>query len=156
MRKRLTELGVELRHFNIIYRLVEDVRNEIDRRLPPSSEDEIVGEADVHQDFVVTERRRKMPVAGCLCTRGELELDEAEELQFRVLREDGTDKPLVLFDGRPYQLRHFKDVVTRIVKEQECGIAFDDASLSVHAGDRVVCYRTVPVARHTSWQPPGF
>lgn len=69
--------GVQIKHYNIIYRLGEDVRDMITHRLPPLTVEKVVGEAEVLALFVVKEPRStgsplSVPVAGCRCVRGQL------------------------------------------------------------------------------------
>lgn len=56
---------VRLKEHNIIYRLFDDLREEIEKLLPPVEAEEVIGEANVLQEFIVTEGRQKLPVAGC-------------------------------------------------------------------------------------------
>lgn len=57
--------AVQLREHNIIYRLFEDLRDEMEKLLPPIDVEEVIGEANVLQQFLITEGKRKVPVAGC-------------------------------------------------------------------------------------------
>jgi len=56
---------VQIKEYNIIYRLFDDLRSEMEKLLPPTEAEEIIGEANVLQEFIVTEGKRKIPVAGC-------------------------------------------------------------------------------------------
>lgn len=56
---------VRLKEHNIIYRLFDDLREEMEKLLPAIESEEVIGEANVLQEFVVTEGKRKIPVAGC-------------------------------------------------------------------------------------------
>jgi translation initiation factor IF-2 len=56
---------VQIKEFNIIYRLFDDLRNELEKLLPPTEAEEFIGEANVLQEFIVTEGKHKLPVAGC-------------------------------------------------------------------------------------------
>ena len=56
---------VQIKEFNIIYRLFDDLRNELEKLLPPTEAEEFIGEANVLQEFIVTEGKLKLPVAGC-------------------------------------------------------------------------------------------
>lgn len=87
---------VIMREFNIIYRLIEDVTAEINSRLPEIEVDDIVGEAEVQQIFLINERNRKVPVLGCRCTKGTLK----KKLRFKIVRDEE-----VIYDGK---LRHFQ------------------------------------------------
>lgn len=56
---------VQIKEHNIIYRLFDDLRAEMEKLLPPTQVEEVVGEANVLQEFMVTEGKHKLPVAGC-------------------------------------------------------------------------------------------
>lgn len=81
---------VTMREFNIIYRLIEDVIEEINKRLPEIDVDDVVGEAEVQQIFLINERNRKIPVLGCRCVKGTLK----KKLRYKIIRDDE-----VIYDG---------------------------------------------------------
>ena len=56
---------VAIKEHNIIYRLFDDLRGELEKLLPPIEAEEVLGEANVLQEFIVTEGKHKLPVAGC-------------------------------------------------------------------------------------------
>lgn len=56
---------VQIKEHNIIYRLFDDLRAEMEKLLPPVEVEEVIGEANVLQEFIVTEGKHKLPVAGC-------------------------------------------------------------------------------------------
>lgn len=76
--------GVVMKQFDIIYRLIEDVTQEINNRLPEIDVEDVVGEAEVQQIFLISERNRKIPVMGCRCVKGVLK----KRLKYKVLRDD--------------------------------------------------------------------
>ena len=57
--------NVPIKEHNIIYRIIDDMKEEISRRLPTIENEEVIGEANVLQPFMVTEGKKKVPVAGC-------------------------------------------------------------------------------------------
>lgn len=57
--------GIQLKEVNIIYRLFDDIREEMEKLLPPTEVEEQLGEANVLQQFIITEGKHKWPVAGC-------------------------------------------------------------------------------------------
>lgn len=82
--------NIIMRQFNIIYRLIEDLVEEINNRLPEIDVDDIIGEAEVQQIFLINERNRKIPVLGCRCIKGTLK----KKLRFKLIRDDE-----VIYDG---------------------------------------------------------
>uniref|UniRef100_A0A915J8G3 Tr-type G domain-containing protein n=1 Tax=Romanomermis culicivorax TaxID=13658 RepID=A0A915J8G3_ROMCU len=63
---------ISLKPFNIIYRMVEDLKTELSNRLPPVDRTDILGEATVLRSFKVPGKSgsKRVPVAGCRCTKG--------------------------------------------------------------------------------------
>lgn len=94
--------GIEFRQSKIIYRLVEALKKDIDARLPRLPYDEVIGEANVLQVFMVTEGKKKVPVAGSRCVKGILRKDGI----FRLIR--GEDE--VLYDGKLINYAYEKSV----------------------------------------------
>lgn len=82
---------VSIRVCNIIYRLIDDLKEEISGKLPPIEIEDILGEANVLQQFFITEGRKEVPVAGCRCTKGVLKKAQ----KFRLMRNDE-----VIYDGK--------------------------------------------------------
>lgn len=70
----------------MIYHLVGDLKREISARLPLVDAEEVIGEANVLQEFMVTDERirKKVPVAGCRCVKGELKRSE----HFKLIRNE--------------------------------------------------------------------
>ena len=64
---------VPIRTFNVIYHMLNDMKEELTKRIPATEEDVQTGSADVLQIFDITERNKKIPVAGCRVTDGTLE-----------------------------------------------------------------------------------
>lgn len=62
--------GVEIRDFNVIYHMVDDLKEEISKKLPMAEEENVQGKANILQIFEVTEGKKKTRVLGCRCTDG--------------------------------------------------------------------------------------
>ncbi|KAM3958857.1 mitochondrial translation initiation factor 2 [Aphomia sociella] len=138
--------NIPVKKYNIIYKLVDDVKEEISVRIPKRQEEEIVGEANVLQLFQVTEGKRKVPVAGCRCMKGNL----ARNALYRVIREQE-----VVYEGKLVSMKHLKEETNTIKRDMECGLRFEDATFEVKPGDTVVCYKMVDASDRTNWDP-GF
>lgn len=83
--------GIPMREFNVIYRLIEDLKQEINKRLPEIDVEENVGKAKVLEVFEINEKKKKVPVLGCRCTDGVLK----KKLRYKLLREDQ-----LIYDGK--------------------------------------------------------
>lgn len=80
------KVNVPVKEHNIIYKLVEDIKEELNKRLPPKEVEEVLGEAIVLQQFDISEGRKKVSVAGCKCTLGILK----RSAMFRLIRNGKT------------------------------------------------------------------
>lgn len=138
--------SLTVRFHNVIYRLVDDLKNEIKEKLPPSEVEEILGEANVLQEFIVTEGKKKVPVAGCRCIKGVLK----KSAKYRLKR--GEE---VLHEGELHSMRHLKNEVDTIKTDVECGLQLSDHEIRFKPGDTLVCYEVKEVSRETDWNP-GF
>ncbi|KAF6209514.1 hypothetical protein GE061_015261 [Apolygus lucorum] len=138
--------GVIVKNHNVIYRLVDDIKDEINKRLPQIDVEELVGEANVLQEFLINEGKNKIPVAGCRCVKGSLK----KSSNFRLIR--GEE---VIYDGTLSSLRHLKDEVDSIKKDLECGIRLSDTSVRFQQGDTLICYKINKKGDVIEWDP-GF
>jgi translation initiation factor IF-2 len=119
---------VEIRHYDIIYRLTEEVERALAGLLEPVVRDVVEGKLEVRAVFSLTKTRQS---AGCIVLEGRLGRNSTA----RVLR-DGT----VLFDGPVTSLRRFKDDVREVTSGYECGLALDGFS-DYQVGDIIEAHR---------------
>lgn len=75
---------VAVRDFNVIYHLVNDLKEEISSKLPPLEVEEVIGEASILQIFKITEGKKEVTVLGCRCTKGVLK----KKLQYKIVRQN--------------------------------------------------------------------
>jgi translation initiation factor IF-2 len=128
------ERGVDIRQYNIIYNVTDDIRKALEGLLSPQQQEKRLGECEVLQTFKIS---RVGTIAGCRVTDGAIHRSS----QIRVIR-DG----LVVYSGRLQSLKRFKDDIRDARSGQECGIhiaGYDD----VKVGDRVEAFEVVSVAR---------
>ncbi|XP_030370264.1 translation initiation factor IF-2, mitochondrial isoform X2 [Scaptodrosophila lebanonensis] len=137
---------VNVRTYNVIYRLIDDLKEQLSSKLPPVEVEEVLGEANVLQQFFINEGRKEVPVAGCRCTKGVLKKSQ----KFRLLR-NGE----VIYDGALESMRHLKNEVESIKKDVECGLRFLDNKVIPQPGDTMICYTTHTEKQKTDWDP-GF
>ncbi|XP_004530674.2 translation initiation factor IF-2, mitochondrial [Ceratitis capitata] len=138
--------SVAIRCYDVIYRLIDDLKKELSSKLPPVEVEEVVGEANVLQQFFINEGRKEVPVAGCRCVKGLLK----KAHKFRLLRNDE-----VLYEGHLESMRHLKNEVDSIKKDVECGLRFKDPKILPQPGDTIICYTTRLEEQETDWDP-GF
>ena len=125
--------GVEIRTYEIIYRLVEDIQAAMLGMLAPTIQEVVTGEAEVREIFRVP---RAGAIAGCLVRSGTI----TRGSKVRFLR-DGV----VIWKGAIGSLRRFKDDVREVQAGFECGIGLTDFQ-DLHQGDLIETYdeREIP------------
>jgi translation initiation factor IF-2 len=133
-RRLISETGVDVRYYSVIYEAIDDVKKAISGLLSPELREQIVGLAEVRDVF----RSSKLgAIAGCLVIEGSVK----RNLPIRVLRDN-----VVIFEGQLESLRRFKDDVSEVRAGTECGIGVKDYN-DVRPGDQIECYERVEVAR---------
>ena len=109
--ERLAErLGVEIRNYNIIYQLIDDIALALHGMLEPVYTDVVFGKAEIREIFP---SRRGVQIAGCRVTEGRI----ARGADIRVVR-DGQ----VVHETTIESLRHFRDEVTEMNAGTDCGV----------------------------------
>ena len=133
--ERLAErLGVEIRHYDIIYRLTEEVEKALRGILEPTLTDVVLGRAEVREVFG---SRRGVKIAGCRVLEGRL----TRNAVVRVLR-DGQ----VIQETSISTLRHFKEEVNEAAIGMECGATLQGFN-DFQAGDILEVHRQERRAR---------
>ncbi|XP_068558850.1 translation initiation factor IF-2, mitochondrial isoform X2 [Cebidichthys violaceus] len=137
--------GVPLRLHTIIYKLIDELKDELSGKLPPLLSENVVGEATVLSMFDVSVGKKKVPVAGCRVQKGQLD----RRLKFRLIR--GRD---TVWEGSLAALKHHKDEVQTVKSGMECGLSAD-GDVDFRSGDVIVCFEALDTQQVTSWDP-GF
>jgi translation initiation factor IF-2 len=107
------EQGIDLRMYNIIYNVVDDVKAAMTGMLAPKIEENVLGRAEVRETFKVP---KVGMAAGCMVTSGKV----TRNAKFRLIR-DG----IVIWDGEINALRRFKDDAREVAEGYECGITLE-------------------------------
>ncbi|MDR3375545.1 MAG: translation initiation factor IF-2, partial [Ancalomicrobiaceae bacterium] len=126
--------GIEIRYYNIIYDLVDDVKAAMSGMLPPELRETMLGNARILEVFLVSKVGK---VAGCLITDGIVERGAG----VRLIRDN-----VVIHEGKLSQLKRFKDDVNQVASGIECGMAFENYQ-DMRIGDTIECYRVEVIAR---------
>ncbi|HZS78782.1 MAG TPA: translation initiation factor IF-2 [Ktedonobacteraceae bacterium] len=121
------EEGVEIRYYNIIYQLIDDIQAALTGMLEPTFREVVEGHAEVQQTF---KAGKNMFIAGCRVTDGRI----TRSSQARLLR-NGTK----VFDGKIASLRRGKDDVREVLSGYECGIVLEDFN-DFEIGDIIETY----------------
>jgi translation initiation factor IF-2 len=126
--------GVDVRTYNVIYKLTEDLRAAMLGMLAPEEVEESVGMAEVRETFRAS---RIGTIAGCYVSQGKI----ARNAKVRLVR-DAT----IVFEGSIGSLRRFKDDAREVDEGMECGIVLEGYQ-DVKVGDVIEAYETRQVER---------
>ncbi len=133
-REAAEQAGIEIRYYNIIYDLVDDVKKAMSGLLAPMLRETMLGNATILEVFKVSKVGN---VAGCRVTDGVVE----RGANVRLIRDN-----VVVHQGKLSQLKRFKDDAREVVAGQECGMAFENYQ-DMKVGDVIECYRVETVQR---------
>lgn len=146
----IKEKKIRLKHFNVIYHLIDDLKKEIESRMPEVEQHTIVGQATVLKPFLINDKSKKIAVAGSICEKGVLKNDKS------VLYKIERAGKLLAKDLQITSMRHLKDEVNEIKEKTECGLMFKEYKDVFEPGDQIICYKKVFAKPQTSWRPEGF
>jgi translation initiation factor IF-2 len=126
--------GIEIRYYNIIYDLVDDVKKAMSGLLAPTLRETMLGNAQILEVFNISKVGK---VAGCRVTDGTVE----RGANVRLIRDN-----VVVHEGKLSTLKRFKDEVKEVQSGQECGMAFENYG-DMRVGDIIECYRVESIQR---------
>ena len=126
--------GIEIRYYNIIYDLVDDIKQAMAGKLAPELRETFLGNAKILEVFNITKVGK---VAGCQVTEGNVQ----RGAKVRLIRDN-----VVIHEGTLSTLKRFKDEVKEVPVGQECGMAFENYQ-DIRAGDIIECFRVEKVQR---------
>jgi translation initiation factor IF-2 len=133
-RKLVEAEGVDLRYYNVIYNLIDDVKAALTGMLAPELREEIVGIAEVRDVFSSPKFGQ---IAGCMVIEGTVHRSKP----IRVLRES-----VVIYEGELESLRRFKDDANEVRNGVECGIGVKNYT-DVKVGDQIEVFEVREIAR---------
>jgi translation initiation factor IF-2 len=133
-REAAERAGIEIRYYNIIYDLVDDVKAAMSGLLAPTLREERLGEAQILEVFNVSKVGK---IAGCRVLDGVVQ----RGAHVRLIRDN-----VVIHEGRLSQLKRFKDDAREVTSGQECGMSFENYQ-DMRVGDQIECYRVEEVKR---------
>jgi translation initiation factor IF-2 len=130
---RAEQSGVEIRHYDIIYKMIEDLQDALKGMLDPVYEERVTGHAQVLQLF----KLRRGTIAGCMVSDGSIKRNSL----VRVLR---AGEPIIA-STRVETLHRFSEDVAEVRTGFECGIKVQDNSDSVQIDDTIETFEKVRV-----------
>ncbi len=125
---------IEIKYYNIIYDVIEDVKSAMEGLLEPDKVEEITGTAEIREVFKIS---RMGNIAGCMITRGKIRKSGG----IRLIRDS-----VVVYTGTIKSLRRVKDDVSEVAEGFECGIAVDGYN-DLRIGDVLEGFEIKTVAR---------
>jgi translation initiation factor IF-2 len=126
--------GIEIRYYNIIYNLIDDVKAAMSGLLAPALREEMLGNAAILEIFTISKVGK---VAGCRVTDGTVQ----RGAHVRLIRDN-----VVVHEGKLSTLKRFKDEVKEVQAGQECGMAFENYQ-DMRIGDIIECYTVQEIKR---------
>jgi translation initiation factor IF-2 len=126
--------GIEIRYYNIIYDLVDDIKAAMSGQLAPELRETFLGNARILEVFNISKVGK---VAGCQITEGTVQ----RGAKVRLIRDN-----VVIHEGTLSTLKRFKDEVKEVPVGQECGMAFENYQ-DMRAGDIIECFRVEKIQR---------
>ena len=133
-RKAAESLGVDIRYYNIIYAVVDEVKAALSGMLAPEKREVIIGMVDIRQVFRIS---RVGSVAGCMVLSGVVRRNAA----VRVLRAN-----TVIHTGELDSLKRFKDDVREVKEGFECGLSLKNFN-DINEGDQLEVFEIQEIAR---------
>ena len=128
------QYNIEIKTYDIIYKVVEDMEKAMKGMLDPEFEEKVVGTAEVRQIFKFSKIGL---IAGCHVTSGVIK----NNLKARIIRDD-----IIVYNGEVNTLQHEKDQVKEVKKDMDCGITLDKCQ-DYKEGDIIEVYELVEIQR---------
>jgi len=130
VKEEAKKLGIEIKTYNVIYDLIDEVKALLGGLLSPIVKEEALGQAEVRDVFMVP---KVGAIAGCIVTDGTIN----RGVSVRVIR-DGV----VIYEGEISSLKRFKDDVREVAKGYECGIGVEGYN-DIKVGDFLESFKKV-------------
>ncbi len=130
VKEKAKSMGIEIKTYNIIYDLIEDVKNLLSGLLSPVVREEALGQAEVREVFNIP---KVGTVAGCIVTDGII----SRGAEVRLIR-DGV----IIHESKISSLKRFKDDVREVAKGYECGIGIENFN-DIKVGDFIESFKKV-------------
>jgi translation initiation factor IF-2 len=133
-RERSKRDGVDIRYYNIIYNVVDDIKAVLSGMLAPETREKFLGNAEILEVFTISKVGK---VAGCRVTEGLMR----RGARVRLVRDN-----VVIHEGELSTLKRFKDEVREVQTGQECGMGFVGYQ-DIAKGDTIECYEVETIKR---------
>ena len=132
-KKLAEEENIEIRYYNIIYEVVDDVKAALSGMLSPEQRETITGNVEIRQVFSFG----KLFIAGCMVRDGVIKRNS----KVRIIRDN-----MVVHDGELSSLKRFKDDAKEVKNGYECGLSLKDYN-DIKEGDVLEAYEITEVKK---------
>ena len=136
--------GIQIKNFNVIYKMFDDLLEEINKKAPVFDVKDTLGEAKVIQLFDFTEDKKKIKVIGGLCVDGVLQ----SAAKFMIIR----NEEIIAENLKCKSLKNVKTDVNQIKKNVSFGLSLENESILPQPGDKIVCYNLKKVKQNIEWK----
>jgi len=130
IKEKAKESGVEIKTYNVIYNLIDDVKAILGGLMSPIIREEQLGQAQVRQVIHVP---KVGAIAGCIVTEGTIN----RGAKIRLIREG-----VVVYEGSVSSLKRFKDDVKEVAKGYECGVGIENFN-DIRENDYIESFKEV-------------
>ena len=128
------QYGVDIKTYDIIYKLIEDMEASMKGMLEPEYEEKVVGQLEIRQIFKFS---KVGLIAGCHVLDGTIKNNS----NARIIREG-----IVVYNGKIKTLQHEKDQVKEVKKDMDCGLTLENCQ-DYKVGDTIEIYELVEIKR---------
>lgn len=128
------QYGIEIKTYDIIYKVVEDMENAMKGMLDPEYEEKVTGTAEIRQIFKFS---KVGLIAGCHVLSGTIK----NHAKARIIRDD-----VIVYNGSVNTLQHEKDQVKEVKKDMDCGMTLENCQ-DYKEGDIIEVYELVEIKR---------
>ena len=128
------QYGIEIKTYDIIYKVVEDMERAMKGMLEPEFEEKVLGTAEIRQIFKFS---KVGLIAGCHVLSGTIK----NNLKARIIRDD-----VIVYNGAVNTLQHEKDQVKEVKKDMDCGMTLENCQ-DYKEGDIIEVYELVEIKR---------
>ena len=128
------QYGIEIKTYDIIYKVVEDMEHAMKGMLEPEFEEKVLGTAEIRQIFKFS---KVGLIAGCHVLSGVIR----NNLKARIIRDD-----VIVYNGAVNTLQHEKDQVKEVKKDMDCGITLENCQ-DYKEKDIIEVYELVEIKR---------
>ncbi len=135
--------GCKIKHFNVIYKMFDDLLEEINKLAPEIEVKDILGEAKVVQLFDFDQEKKKLKVIGGFCVDGVLQ----SKGSFMIKR----NEDVIAENLKCKSLKNVKTDVTQVKKNVSFGMSLEDESIIPEPGDKIFCYNSRKVKQNIKW-----